>query len=56
MQKLQDTIDTLFADIKENPRPVAPSDAAVLRDRRLLEMASRIEKLKQARLKARSRQ
>jgi hypothetical protein len=56
MQKLQDTIDTPFADINPKPRPIAPSDTAVLRDRRLAEVASKIQKLKEARLQARSRQ
>jgi hypothetical protein len=56
MQKLQDTIDTLLADINTKPWPIAPSDTAILRDRRLLEVASKIQKLKQARLQAQSRQ
>ena len=56
MQKLQDAIDTLFADIDPKPRPIAPSDTAILRDRRLVEIASKIQKLKQARLQAQSPQ
>jgi hypothetical protein len=56
MQKLQDTIDTLFADINPKPRPIAVSDTANLRDRRLVEVASKIQKLKEARLQTRSRQ
>ena len=56
MQNLQDTIDALLADIKPSSRPVAPSDTAVLRDRRLVEVVSKIQKLKKARLQARSRQ
>jgi hypothetical protein len=56
MQKLQDTIDTLLADIDPKSRPIAPSDTAILRDRRLVEVASKIQKLKQARQQAQSRQ
>ena len=56
MQKLQDTIDTLIADINSKPRPIGLTDTAILRDRRLPEVASRIQKLKAARLKTRSRQ
>ena len=56
MQKLQDTIDTLFADINPKPRPIALTNTAILRDRRLAEIASRIQKLKAARLKTRSQQ
>ena len=56
MQKLQTAIDTLFADIDQKRRPLAPSETAELRDRRLVEVASKIEKLKRARLSAQSRQ
>jgi hypothetical protein len=56
MQRLQDTIDTLFADIDPKPRPIPPSDTAVLRDCRLVEVARKIQKLKEARLQAQSRQ
>ena len=56
MQNLQDTIDALLADIKPSSRPVAPSDVAIQRDRRLLEIASKIQKLKEVRLQPRSRQ
>jgi hypothetical protein len=56
MQSLQDTIDTLLADIEPKLRPVAPSDVAIQRDRRLLDIASKNQNLKEARLQARSRQ
>ena len=55
MQKLQDVVDTLFGDIDEKPEPLAPSDVAIERDRRFTEAASKLEKLRQARLQARSR-
>jgi hypothetical protein len=44
---MQNTIDK-YSHIQK-PRPLQ-SDAAALRDRRLLELSSKIEKLKQARL------
>jgi hypothetical protein len=56
MQKLQATTEAVFADINLKPRPGAPSNTAVLRDRRLAEVANKIQKLKEARLQARSRE
>ena len=56
MQKLQEMIDTMFGDINQKPRPLSPSDTAILRDRSLVEVAGKIEKLKQARLWAQSQQ
>jgi hypothetical protein len=55
MHKLQDIIDTVFSDINQKPRPSLPSDAALERDRRFAEAASKLKKLKQARLQAQSR-
>ena len=55
MHKLQDMIDPVFAGINQKPRPLAPSETAELRDRRLREAAGKIERLKQARLQAQSR-
>lgn len=49
MQKLRDTINNLYLNISQKPRSLVPSDAAAFRDRRLLELASKIEKLKQVR-------
>lgn len=56
MEKLHDMIDTVFGDINQKPAPQAPSDAAVQRDQAFAAAASKIEKLKQARLQAQSRQ
>ena len=56
MQKLQDMIDIVLGDNKHKPHPQAPSDVAIERDRRLVEVASKIQKLKQARLQAQARQ
>jgi hypothetical protein len=52
MQKLQEMIDTVLGDINQKPRPQAPSDVAVERDRRFAEAASRLAKLRLARLQA----
>lgn len=56
MHKLQDVIDTVFSDV--NPKPVIhePDEVAIERDRKFAEAASKLEKLKQARLQAQSRQ
>jgi hypothetical protein len=56
MHKLQDMIDTVFGDIDQKPGSHLPSEAAIERDRRFAEAASKLEKLKQARLQALSRQ
>jgi hypothetical protein len=56
MQKLQATTEAPVADINLTPRLGAPSDTAVLRDRRLAEVANKIQKLKEARRQARPRQ
>lgn len=56
MQKLQDVIDTVFGDIAQKPGSPLPSDVAIERDRRFVEAACKIERLKQARLSAQSRQ
>lgn len=56
MQRLQDTVDTLFADIDPKSRPLPLSGTVVLRDRRLVEIGRKIQKLKEARLQARSQQ
>jgi hypothetical protein len=56
MHKLQDTIDTVFGNVAQKPGPHEPSEVAIQRDRRFVELANRIEKLKQARLLAQARQ
>jgi hypothetical protein len=56
MHKLQDMIDTVLGDRDEKPGSHLPSGAAIKRDRRFAEAASKLEKLKQARLQAQSRQ
>jgi hypothetical protein len=56
MQNLPATTEALLADINLKPHPGAPSDTAVLRDRRLAEIANKIQKLKEAREQARSQQ
>jgi hypothetical protein len=55
MQKLQEMIETVLGDINQKPRPHAPSDVAVERDRRFAEAAGKLEKLRQARLQAQRR-
>ena len=55
MQKLQDVIDTVFGDIAQKPGSHLPSDVAIERDRRFVEAACKIERLKQARLSAQAR-
>jgi hypothetical protein len=55
MQKLQEIIDTVLGDINQKPEPHAPSDVAVERDRRFAEAASKLEKLRLARLQAQRR-
>ena len=55
MHKLQAIIDSVFGDIGQKPRALSPSDVAIQRDRNFVETASKIEKLKQARLQAQSR-
>lgn len=56
MHKLQDMIDTVFGDVNHKPGSHSPSDAAMERDRRFAEAASKLDKLRQARLQAQSRQ
>jgi hypothetical protein len=56
MHKLQDMIDTVIGDIDQKPGHHLPSDVATERDRRFAEAASKLEKLRQARLQAQSRQ
>jgi hypothetical protein len=56
MHKLQDMIDTVFGDLNHKPGPHLPSEAGIERDRRFAEAVSKLEKLKQARLQAQSRQ
>jgi hypothetical protein len=55
MQKLQEIIDTVLGDIVQGPEPHVPSDVAVERDRRFAEAASKLEKLRLARLQAQQR-
>ncbi len=50
MHKLQDMIDTVFGDVTQKPGPHLPSEAAMERDRKFVEAAGKIEKLKKARL------
>lgn len=56
MHKLQGTIDHLFGDINEKPAPQPLSDVAIQRDQAFVDAASKIERLKQARLQAQSQQ
>ena len=56
MEKLQEMIDSLLGDIVQKPGPLTPSEVAIQRDRQFVETARKIEKLKQARLQAQSRQ
>ena len=56
MHKLQDMIDTVFGDITQTPEPHEPSEVAIQRDRKFVETASKIEKLKRARLQAQTQQ
>ena len=55
MPKLQEIIDTVLGDINQKPEPLPPSDVAVERDRRFAEAASKLEKLRLARLQAQRR-
>ena len=56
MNRLQHIIDTVFGDVSQKPGVHSASEAAMERDRRFAEAASKLEKLKQARLQAQSRQ
>jgi hypothetical protein len=56
MHKLQDMIDTVFGDVSQKPGSHSPNDAAIERDRRFAEAAGKMDKLRQARLSAQSRQ
>ena len=56
MQKPQEMIDIVLGDNTNQPRPQATSDVMIERDRRFMEVASTIQKLKQARLPAQARQ
>jgi hypothetical protein len=54
MHKLKDMIDTVFSDVSQKPGVQTPSEVAIQRDQKLREAASKIERLKQARLQAQS--
>ena len=56
MHKLQDTIDRLFGDIDQKPAPQSLSDVAIRRDQAFVETAGKVERLKEARLRAHSSQ
>jgi hypothetical protein len=56
MHKLQETIDRLFGDIDQKPAPQSLSDVAIRRDQAFVETAGKIERLKEARLRAHSSQ
>ena len=56
MQKPQEMIDIVLGDNTNRPRPHATSDVTIERDRRFMEVASKVQKLKQARLQAQARQ
>ena len=52
MHKLQETIDRLFGDIDQKPVPQSLSDLAIQRDQAFVETVGKIERLKEARLRA----
>ena len=52
MDKLQDLVDRVFADVSHKPAAEPLSEAAQRRDQARAESARKIERLKQARLQA----
>jgi hypothetical protein len=54
MHKLQDMIDTVFGDVSQKPQAHSASEVAIQRDQKFQEAASKIERLKRARLRSRS--
>lgn len=56
MHNLQDLIDTCFADIEEKPATRELSEVAIQRDQAFAKAASKLAKLRQARLQGQGRQ